>query len=86
MTVAPVVVRPETDSNTASASGRSGLSLRSSGMLPVRPSASQNPTTMTKPSRSLRSPRERRTGNHSAAPAPTTSSMETMNGGADGSS
>ena len=86
MTVAPVVVRPETDSNTASASGRSGWSLRSSGMLPVTPSANQNATTMTKPSRSLRSPRTRRTGNQSAAPAPATSSIDTMNGGADGSS
>ena len=67
MTVAPVVVSPETDSNTASASGRSGSGLSSSGTLPVAPSASQNATTITKPSRSLSSPRARRAGNQSAA-------------------
>ena len=91
------IVEPGDDRRPGGGEARDGLehrigerqvrvySLSSSGTLPVRPSASQNATTMTKPSRSLRSPRERRTGNQSAAPAPATSSIETMNGGADGS-
>ena len=51
MTVAPVVVSPETDSNTASVTDMSGLLASRSGTLPQSPSATQNMTTTMNPSR-----------------------------------
>ncbi len=51
MTVAPVVVSPDTDSNTASVSDRCGSSASTNGSAPIADSTVQNITTTTKPSR-----------------------------------
>ena len=68
MTVAPVVVNPDNDSNAASVRDRCGCSASTSGMAPVRPSPAQNRTTTTKPSRSFNSFFIVLTGNHRIKP------------------
>ena len=81
MTVAPVVVNPETASNTASVNERSGSSLRNSGVAPARPRNTQNTDTIRNPSRSLRSRRAPRAGSHSSRPAAAMIAPEAANGG-----
>ena len=50
ITVAPVVVRPETDSNSESVNDISGKDASRNGMAPISPSPAQNNTTTMKPS------------------------------------
>ena len=61
--VAPVVVRPEIDSNIESVTERSGVSERIKGTLPLKPRPTQNRTTTMKPSRRRNSFLILRTGN-----------------------
>ena len=51
MTVPPVVVKPENDSNTDSEKLRSGCSSKMKGTAPNPPNTIQNKTTIKKPSR-----------------------------------
>ena len=62
MTVAPVVLKPDTASNTASVNERSGTSLIRSGVAPASPRQTQNSATIRKPSRRRRSRCTLRTG------------------------
>ena len=64
MTVAPVAVRPEMDSNIAPTGVRSRVSASAKGSAPNRPSTVQNREVMRKPSRMRRSWLTLRTGNH----------------------
>ena len=73
--MAPVVVRPETDSNTASVKPTGTASEISIGSAPITPSTDQNRVTTRKPSRTCSSARWRKNGSHSASP----SSMEMVN-------
>ena len=68
MTVAPVVVKPERDSNTASVTLSWGWSDNIRGKAPYKPKTAQNRTVTKKPSRIRNSARCRRTGNQHAKP------------------
>jgi hypothetical protein len=70
ITVAPVVVRPDTDSNTASVIDKCGSSARMNGKAPIPDSTVQNITTTTKPSRRRSSRWTRRTGSQLSTPTP----------------
>ena len=69
MTVAPVVVSPEIDSKTASATDILSWLAVMNGIAPDSPSTNQNDTTTRKPSRSFNSRSSLRTGNHSENPS-----------------
>ena len=80
MTVAPVVVKPDTASNTASVNERSGTSLRKSGVAPASPRKTQNTETIRKPSRRRSSRRVWRAGSQSSNPADAMTAAEAKNG------
>ena len=69
ITVAPVVVRPETDSNTASVTDITEFSASRKGKAPLRPNTVQNSTTTRKPSRTRRSSKRLRTGAQITSPS-----------------
>ena len=69
ITVAPVVVRPDTDSNNASARDSGTASLVRKGTEPKLPRTIQNNAVTRKPSRIRRSRRAFRVGNHRVKPA-----------------
>ncbi len=79
-TVAPVVVNPETASNTASVNVRSGLSEISSGTAPARPSTIQNIETIKKPSRTRSSRCAARAGRQISRPTASMPANESKNG------
>ena len=66
--VAPVVVKPEIDSNKASVKDKLGESMSIKGTEPNSPSTDQNKTVMIKPSRILSSLRLPLKGNHMQKP------------------
>ena len=80
MTVAPVVVKPDTASNTASVNERSGTSLRKSGVAPARPRKTQNTETIRNPSRRRSSRRTLRAGSQRSTPADAMMDAEARNG------
>ena len=55
MTVAPVVVKPDTASNMAPAKSSAGRLANTSGKAPATPMTTQNKVTSTKPSRNRKS-------------------------------
>jgi hypothetical protein len=75
-----VVVKPETASNTASVSVRSGLSEISKGTAPARPSTIQNMDTIKKPSRTRSSRIALRAGHQMSAPTSNIPMNESRNG------
>ena len=83
-TVAPVVVRPDIDSKIASVSD-SDKAVRRNTAAPRRnvPRTVQNAATTRKPSRNLRSLRERCTGSQMTAPAASVSPKPFTNGSQD---
>ena len=81
MTVAPVVVNPLIDSNTASVTLKFNWSDSASGTLPALPSTNQNKTVMTKPSRIRKSFFWRLAGNQLKRPAPNTNKAAAPNKG-----
>jgi len=66
--VAPVVVKPDMDSNTASVKLKFSVSDKTKGIAPVKPRPTQNSTTTTKPSLSFKSLRTFLTGNQRNKP------------------
>ncbi len=68
ITVAPVVVMPEMDSNRASVKDRCTSSTNNRGRVPVTPSTTQNNTVITKPSRLRSSLGVRLNGSHMSMP------------------
>ena len=70
MTVAPVVVKPERDSNTASVKPSLGWSDNIRGKEPYKPKTAQNKTVIKKPSLIRNSVRCWRNGNQHASPVP----------------
>ena len=85
MTVAPVVVSPEMDSNTASVMPSASGSQSRKGSAPKLPSTVQNRTTTRNPSRRCMSSLESRTGYHRASAQARVMSTESTNGTADSS-
>lgn len=78
-TVAPVVVSPEIDSNTACENVMRGVVGNQKGSAPATPSTVQNRATTRKPSRILRSARLRRTGIHTTQPIASVVTKPSMN-------
>ncbi len=79
-TVAPVVVKPEMVSKTASTKRTCGLLDSMKGSAPISDSKNQNATTTTKPSRLRKSGLCRHTGSQHSKPKPSIVSMASKNG------
>ena len=84
MTVAPVVVRPDAASNTASVKLRCGAA-NMNGVAVTTLAITQMATVTTKPSRRRRSYSTSRTGHHSRRPISPEGSMLSRNAGTVGS-